>query len=677
MAEESTEEFKAKLKEDSERLFALLSKKELSAEDKQQADAIIGANPQILGWKDFTEKVALPDLMTEHKKETDISKLINRSEQALQTTRQVLDNLQQMKKEGMLASVKNPAADVIDTGIAPNGETIATQTVKNINFLESLKTLPEKAEEQALVAGYNKEYKEFLTKMYKDENSYGANSQSRNLKGESTKDILKNISADRNPVQVESLRQNNPQNHLSTTRTEEKQAMPQKTLSIEELKDKAYQGTLTVEQANQLRKHDDDKKIADMKNQDGDAKKNRHEPSKDKFRDEDVIKYMYEDWFLGGASWLFNTVEAGALGLIDSACEKARERAAKYRQEKEDKKEKKLNESHTRANNFQQMTGNMMDGLGAQCQAKAESYNALMQELRDNLGNPNPNWQHFDPNDPFIQRLEANPAQARKFIDKTSQELQNRTKMIETTGKLAMLITSTEMVDEFMKNHKTWNNKNNQPASNEELQEMFMQRYQETQGNILQALTVMAEDNRIMSEAIHNTMPDPKPDLETFTQQRLTQQQNDFLKQLAEKTKEASSVQQEDLNNNRFNDFSDENASSKTRSKLNQIHKMIDGKIKDGNLYDKEIFSVEHSRERINAKAGLYEEAMKENSPQSMQKIFEYAKELNGYQHETLESRRLDAAARRNTVEKYKNQIISRNQNPLTKMFGKMGNNQR
>ena len=583
-----------------------------------------------------------------------------------------MDNLQQIKKEGLLAAVDNPTADVIDKGWAPNGETLATQTFKNINFLDALKrdSNISEQEKEGIANHTGKDYKFFLHQMYEGENSYGANPNERNLQGQKAKDILKNIMADRQTMQVENMQTAGEQNTLTVERKKE-ETMPQKTLSVEDLKSRAYQGTLTVEQADQLRKLNDDKKVADMKSQPGDTKKNKREPSNDKFKDEDVIKYMYEDWFLGGASWLFNKAEAYILDTIDSACDIAAERAQKRSRKREELKDKKIKETYTRADKFLEMTGNMMNGLGAECQAKIQSYSSLMQELRDNLGKPNPNWQHFSPEDPFVKRLEANPSQAQKFIKTASQELENRTKMIETTGKLAMLIASVQMTDEFMKNSSRWDVKG-KPMTDEELQKAFVEKYQNNQRNILKALSVMAEDNRLMSEAIHNTLPDPKPDLQTFTQDRLTKQQNEFLKQLSEQAKTAATAQQKELDENHF----DSDVSSQIAKTLGKINKEINSKIQDGNLYNKEIFKDEHSKERIGAKAGLYEEAMKENSPQSLQKIFEYTKELNGYQLETLDRRRTNAASRQAAVEKFKTQIINRDQNPLKNILGKFGMSQ-
>ena len=85
MTQENTEEIKTGLKEASERLFALLNKQDLSAEDRKQADTIIAANPQILSWKDFTSKVSLPDLMSEYEKNKNITNLLEQSGLSLQT----------------------------------------------------------------------------------------------------------------------------------------------------------------------------------------------------------------------------------------------------------------------------------------------------------------------------------------------------------------------------------------------------------------------------------------------------------------------------------------------------------------------------------------------------------------------------------------------------------------
>lgn len=654
MTEESTAEFRNKLKDDSEKLFVLLNKEKLSEEDKQQAEAIIAENPQILSWKDFTAKVALPDLMSEYNEKTNVAELINRSEQSLQNTKRVLDNLQQMKKEGFLTAVDKPAAEVIDTGLAPNGETIATQTFKNINFLDTLKgsSNVSEPEKESIANHLSKNYKVFLDQMYKGENNYGADPNQQNLQGQKAKGILKNIMTDKN----------NERNSLMVEGKKE-QDMPQKTLTIEDLKNKAYQGTLTVEQADQLRKLNDDKKIADMKSLPGDEKRHKREPRQDKFRDEDVIKYMYEDWFLGGASWLFNKAEAYILDTIDWACDKSVERARNRRQKINEMKNEKAKIRINRANDFIQTAGDMMNGLGAECTAKAQTYKDILQDIQKNIGNPHPQWEYFSADDPFIKKLETDPMQARQFVQTTSQELENRTKLIEMTGKLAMLMTSTQMTDEFMKNPNEWN-KNDQPASDDQLKEMFTQRYQDTQKNILTALSVMAEDNRLMSEAVYNTLANPQTDLDTFTQERLTQQQNNFLKQLSEQAKRAAELQQKELEAGHL----DHHVSSEVAATINKVNKQINNTIQNGNIYNEKMFEDEHSKERINAKAGLYEEAMKENSPQSLQNLFNYTRKLNQYQQETLNSRRTKADERKEKVKQYKIKITNRDQSLISRL---------
>ncbi len=676
MTEESTAEFRNKLKDDSEKLFVLLNKEKLSEEDKQQAEAIIAENPQILSWKDFTAKVALPDLMSEYNEKTNVAELINRSEQSLQNTKRVLDNLQQMKKEGFLTAVDKPATEVIDTGLAPNGETIATQTFKNINFLDTLKgsSNVSEPEKESIANHLSKNYKIFLDQMYKGENNYGADPNQQNLQGQEPKGILKNIMTDKN----------NERNSLMVEGKKE-QDMPQKTLTIEDLKNKAYQGTLTVEQADQLRKLNDDKKIADMKSLPGDEKRHKREPRQDKFRDEDVIKYMYEDWFLGGASWLFNKAEAYILDTIDWACDKSVERARNRRQKINEMKNEKAKIRINRANDFIQTAGDMMNGLGAECTAKAQSYESILQDIQKNIGNQHPQWEYFSADDSFIKKLETDLMQARQFVQKTSQELKNRTEVIEMTGKLAMLITSTQMTDEFMKNPNEWN-KNDQPASDDQLKEMFVQRYQDTQKNILTALSVMAEDNRLMSEAIYNTLAEPQPaldaftqkkidqytkffteeqpDLDAFTQKYLTNEQNDFLEQLSEQAKRAAELQQKELEAGHL----DHHVSSEVAATINKVNKQINNKIQNGNIYNEKMFEDEHSKERINAKVGLYEEAMKKNSRQSLQNLFNYTIKLNQYQQETLNSRLTKAKERKEKVKQYKIKITNRDQSLISRL---------
>lgn len=641
MADEKLDVSEEALTQEAGKLFALLNKEELMENDKMDIDGIVQKNPLLLSWKGFAEKVALPDLMTAYMNNESIDTMLEDSSKSIQTAKRVLDNLQKVKADGWLRDVENPTAEVA-AGIAPNGETIGTQLIKNISFLQSLQKEPNvSAEQRAMVKQHNNdECRGFVDKMY-DENGYGADKNQPNLQNQTPKDLVKDIVGDRQTLMVES-----------------KQEAPLKTQTVDDLKNKAYQGTLTVEQANELRKRLDEKKIADMVSQPGDSKKQKHE-SNDKFKDEDVIKYMYEDWILGGASWLFNKAEDAFLNIVDSAVEICTARAGKRKAEKQTAANERLSAASAKANAFAKMAAKSQTDLGAACAAKSASYDDILNDLSNNLNNPDPHWEYFDKDDEFVKELQANPSKNAEFIEHASEELKNRTQFIESTGKLAMMMTAARMTEEFMGDDGKWRN-NGEYLSDDELKAQFTQKTKDCQKNILKAVAVISEDSRLLSEAAYDNLQGQKPDLKTFTAENTNREVNAFLKQLAGTVKTAVEIQQKDLDEKAFDNFSAKKHDRSVARSIRNADNLIAQKIQNGAVYENSLFEKEHSKERIEAKTGLFEEAMKENSPAGLAKTFEYMKQLNQYQAQTNDARLRGVESRKQAVQKFKDKIVKR-----------------
>lgn len=649
MADEKLDVSEEALTQEAGKLFALLNKEELMENDKMDIDGIVQKNPLLLSWKGFAEKVALPDLMTAYMNNESIDTMLEDSSKSIQTAKRVLDNLQKVKADGWLRDVENPTAEVA-AGIAPNGETIGTQLIKNISFLQSLQKEPNvSAEQRAMVKQHNNdECRDFVDKMY-DKNGYGADKNQPNLQNQTPKDLVKDIVGDRQTLVVES-----------------KQEVPLKTLSIEELNDKAYQGTLTVEQANERRKRLDEKKIADMVSQPGDSKKQKHE-SNDKFKDEDVIKYMYEDWILGGASWLFNKAEDAFLNIVDSAVEICIARAGKRKAEKQTAANERLSAASAKANAFAKMAAKSQTDLGADCAAKSASYDAILNDLSNNLNNPDPHWEYFDKDDEFVKKLQANPSKSAEFIEYASEELKNRTQFIESTGKLAMMMTAARMTEEFMGDDGKWRN-NGEYLSDKELQVIFAQKTRECQKDIFKAVSIISEDMRLLSEAAYDKLQGQKPDLATFTAESTDREVNAFLKQLAGTVKTAVEIQQKDLDEKAFDNFSAKKHDRSVARSIRNADNLIAKKIQNGAVYENSLFEKEHSKERIEARTGLFEAAMNENSPSGLVKTFEYIKQLNQYQAQTNDARLRGVESRKQAVQEFNNEIVKRDRTVVNRI---------
>lgn len=95
------------------------------------------------------------------------------------------------------------------------------------------------------------------------------------------------------------------------------------TLSVNEqqdylniLEEKNKRGLLSVDEqavydkAQKDQKKKDDKNIGDVGSKDGDENNDPDPEKKGPFKEKDVIKYMYEDWLLEGANWLWSRTAA-------------------------------------------------------------------------------------------------------------------------------------------------------------------------------------------------------------------------------------------------------------------------------------------------------------------------------------------------------------------------------
>lgn len=610
-----------------EQLFNLLNEENF---DMAGVSRVLTNNPGILSDDAFVAKLSLTDLnLIDEKNVDELSSGLSKFSQNLQNTNRVLSNLQKVASSDTVVSPDDVSA--IANAHLPNGETIGTQTIKNMNYLNALQNTPHVDSSLLQKSGDVRNFAgDFLRKAYsKEEGGLGGDSKQTNKFGQRADELLKQSQADKGG-----------------------------TLTIDQLRMKAYQGTLTVEQAEQLKKGDD-KKVAKLGNQDGDKKKDKREPSKDKFKDEDVIKYMYEDWFLGGASWLFNKTEDLILDTVDAACNQYLMRNQRLREDRQAQQDERLKAAKDKAAGFGKITEEQLNALNAECQNKAGSFKDIFKDLQDNLHNPNPQWKYYSAEDTFIKNLQANPQQAQKFIDGASKEIEKRLKGIETTGKLAMLVTSVEMVNDMMTADKKWRGKDGDYKSDDELGAELGQRSRERHRKILEAVSVISEDARLVAEISYERLAEPRPDFTKYTQEQIDKEVNGFLKDLTHRAQEANKAQREEIGKSQF-DTVGKTPDSSVRSMISGMDKLIDKQISKGRVYSEELFREEMSQQRIAAKRSLYEEAVSDNSPRSIERTLNKMQEINHYSASTLEARKLNIQDRRNKLDAFKKRFEKR-----------------
>ncbi|MBQ7303381.1 MAG: hypothetical protein IJW75_00480 [Alphaproteobacteria bacterium] len=624
-------------------LYSMLSEKEMSPESKEQVAAMIKENPELLTSDVFMAKMAPLDMNRCPDQSGDYTGYIEKSAQQLSNTSNVLSNLSSLHKEGLIGEMKGgktPVQYVLDEGRLPNGETLGTQTVKNTMYLRAMKN-DEAYTNKSGIAELEFDNSFLLEQMYgKDE--YGANPNRRNAKGQKVGDLMANHLS-------EKARYNTSDNVPVAMQTDKPKETPARgTLSVEELKSRAYQGTLTVEQANQLKKADDAKKEGDMNADEGDSKRPNTEASKDTFKDEDIVKYMYENWILGGLSAGFNKVEVITLDLIDRGCEMFVSNASSKRQSSGSQNKEK-DEKTSRIAEFGEVYGAVNKGREDAYDQKIKNYKDIFADLTENLNNPNPQWRHnFD--EGFLNKLKADP-KAGEFLGKGAQAIQSQVEMLKATDQLGMLMASVAMTDEFLRDEKAWQNADGTNKSKKDLQEEMEKRGRENQKKLLEAIANISEDTRIMSEIAWEKLPeDKRPPLAEFTQAQINAEVNAFIAGVAKDIEKANESQKKDITRGKVEDGSKKTG---TAQHLENANEKINTAIAKGEVYKTPEFTQEKSTEQVAVTCGLYEEAAKQNMPS----IYEKMREKQEYQSAILDFRQQDVEKRRAQLEIMKERL--------------------
>ena len=85
------------VKERCDKLFELLSKKDLSDEERASAKTMVQEAPELLMQKDFVAHFSLPNLASDYQKGDDMAPLLEQNSKAITEMKQVLDNLKDIE----------------------------------------------------------------------------------------------------------------------------------------------------------------------------------------------------------------------------------------------------------------------------------------------------------------------------------------------------------------------------------------------------------------------------------------------------------------------------------------------------------------------------------------------------------------------------------------------------
>lgn len=388
----------------------------------------------------------------------------------------------------------------------------------------------------------------------------------------------------------------------------EQQAQPRKTIVLESreaLREGQYRGTLTADQAKQLEKLE--KKEAELGAMNGErapkkAKENQH----DKFKDEDVVKYMYEEWFLAGLSWCFNKAEDLVLDTVDIACQKFLERNSYSRPSKAANNNASA-KVQAKAAELGEITARKFKDIDKGIEGKRKSYKEVIDELRGiSSGTINPkDSKYCNPkekeNDSLFKTIqEDGPDVASKKLDGVEKVIGGNLDMLRATMKTATLLASIEATNDIDAISK---------MSKEKCEKFLDERAKQIQKEIQDALVVVQEDARLQAHIAYDEQPDPKPDYDEFVRKNINETTNGFLSGITERVSQISQHQDKAI---KLGD----GKNSEVSKGIKDLHKDLKNIEKYGLKLgkDEKLNALTNSKEVMNAQKGMYAAARDENS---------------------------------------------------------------
>ena len=191
MVEEVQEkEIASKLSEaECKAFYELVTKKDLSDEEKAQIKTVMAKNPQILAQKEFTEHLKLTDFAFTCSKPEDLPAALEAHSKDIELLNQALANLKDYPVVHK-GKVKTAAACLLDMPVLKNGELVGTQLAKNIHFLGTASrdnTVPSELKEKVKTA--SEQSTGFYKTLYAS-NGYNAYRNARNFSGQKVETLM-------------------------------------------------------------------------------------------------------------------------------------------------------------------------------------------------------------------------------------------------------------------------------------------------------------------------------------------------------------------------------------------------------------------------------------------------------------------------------------------------------
>ena len=688
------------MKDKGNRLFELASKKELSDVEKKEISEHIAALPEALQSKSFMEHFEVPNMISLYQSGKSVQEILEQNAAAMETLSVVLENLKDVK----LPDGKTASKYMLDNAWLANGELVGTQFAKNIHFLGTAYTdeQTEGLQNGELHDAVEKNYDRtsaFYEKLYGKE-GYQANPKSHNALGQKVEDVMHAVREESKKTTYRRLADLKDQECMQAPRQEFVVEKAREDMTIQGLKEAQYRGILTADQAAALKKMEE--KEADLENYNGDQKRPGDDDHKSKgFKDEDIIKYMYEDWFLAGMSWLFDKAEDGMKIILDRVLyggydynqpvplKASASENGKTFKEKADAFNQNLGQtlSQTRAD----YEGGDVDGR--HIEGRKEKVVKLGQELLEFCQNPTP-----EKKEDLERRYEA------AFIDKITKDYEKNPKnlehflnqgagpmlmMAELTSVMAQKTAQLEILSEAMDDKSKWlDGKSGKFKDTSELETERNEKAKQIRENIIGSCLIIAEEERIWAKTRFkglNTaeekdkfvqdeilnISDPKekealkkqyeslkgdPEkLEQWTCETIAAQRMlTFLDNYGQKLTAAEKTIMEDLNQGKF-DANDQKPRSDGPDILAGLRTELK-EIQSAGEHDAKLEGGERLNATLEHKTGLFEAVEQDKIPN----FLEHALDVNTREQQILEERRKNNEGRKRVLNQAKAKIFGK-----------------
>ena len=535
MAErELTEEAEKKAKQ-AKMLFDVLCKKDVSDEQIKAAGEQIKTDPALLENYAFVDGFGLSSFVTDYKPGSDINAMLEANSEAQAKLKIVLDNLKKIelpkdatsktsevklsmytKGEAVVAvpPAQTAANYFLNNALLANGEIIGTQMVKNIHFLGTLnkdkevKLFEDETQNQAARMNANKKMDEsidFYKSLYHD---YGADKNAKNDIGQGVNDLMltctKRISKDDS---IEALKER-------TFMKSPIERQPERATTLAEARMRIYRGNATVEDKKMI---EDSKKEDTLQNMDDPNNKyGGGDSSNWRFKDEDIIKYMYEEWFLALMSWGFNKIDEGVQIALGYMTDKFCGHCAKIKDDAKKVYNEDLKPTIDKVASFSEQTSQMLKNF----KQSAHLYEDLFSTLKGvDLASLNPEDERalkekYPECSGLIDTLKNDPKKREQFTKKSPEEIKILSENIKAAGELALMLSSMEMIDEVMRSDKRWRDEMGVRYASDDVlllgDKGFVERAKKRQEKIIAALNTLSEDARGLFKEEYMSLKTPE-----------------------------------------------------------------------------------------------------------------------------------------------------------------------